>query len=271
MISNFSFETPVAMLPESVKYNSYEYALAHLVDDQTLEENAQDQYTEFYMQQIKHRLMILDNSAFELGESMDIDKFEYLCRAFANINSKNLWYIVPDFPGDVVKTIQANLDFPRIEGAKRIGVIQGNNLTEYLQCAESMITNEVDCIAIPMLKDPEGKMDKGAYRYFVVQHLDHLRKQMNSSVKFHLLGCNYIKEYLLYKDIDIFSADTSNPILHGLVHQRYGEDGVTEKSPIKLADLIYQPITSQQHDLVKYNLQKFFEIVKPVYNHQIDL
>ena len=66
-----SHETPTSLLEESLSYNSYDYALVHLIPENK-------KYHDFYFDCVnKGRHVLLDNSLFELGESYDPEQFAY--------------------------------------------------------------------------------------------------------------------------------------------------------------------------------------------------
>ena len=76
-----------------------------------------------------------------------------------------------------------------------------------------------------------------------------------NNTKIHLLGCFLPQEFKHYKDIpEIFSIDTSNPIVHGIKGIRYTEDGLNSKETIKLVDLLNVPSVP---DDVFYNIKRF--------------
>jgi hypothetical protein len=75
----------------------------------------------------------------------------------------------------------------------------------------------------------------------------------------HILGALSPTEYQNYVDYEwIQSADTSNPVLHGLLGQTYkGEKGLLIKSKIKLDSLIDKPVTKKQIEDVLFNVAWF--------------
>ena len=88
-----SHEVPNCMLEQSWSFNDYGYALLHL--------KSNEKYWNFYKKSIKeNREVLLDNSAFELGDAMSNDA---LAEGVQDLNPT--WFVVPDALNDTHKTI----------------------------------------------------------------------------------------------------------------------------------------------------------------------
>lgn len=261
-----SFETPISMLVNSLEYNDYEYALVHLFEEHP-------KYLMFYERNIKHRMMYLDNSAYELGASFNPQKFEEWCRHFAKIEARNLWYFLPDFPGDFEKTLENAVKFPKIIGrngeeAHRIGVLHSHSFVAVLD-QWTQLADHCDMVAIPMLLD--GYMGSADYRGLegrtqarvdLVKFLHHAMKiQAIPSRPIHLLGCLLPQEFLAYKSGEIRSLDTSNPIVHGLEGIQYGICGLGDKSKTQIHEIIDVDITDEQRKLIAKNIEAFLGFI----------
>lgn len=253
----YSFESPLCLLKNSIEYNDYEYALVHLFD-------RYPEYLDFYKTQILERPMYLDNSAYELGESFNPEKFTQWCEEFAKIKAENLYYFVPDYPGNQQKSIEMTKEFPKIEGATRIGIIHGNNSKEYID-SYKQIEDFVDMIAVPMLKPSYN----GGNNLDLIQRT---RQRINlvraikalvdcgylKEKRIHLLGCLVPQEFIEYRNNEVYSADTSNPIIHGIEGYKYHRFGMNTKSSQKMCDLMEVKLSKKQFKDVYDNINDFF-------------
>ena len=81
----------------------------------------------------------------------------------------------------------------------------------------------------------------------------------------HLLGCALPQEFSYYVRNNIHnirSIDTSNPVVHGLFNIKYNSTfGLKNKVKQKLADLIAAVPTSDQREIINYNIGQFRNIV----------
>lgn len=255
----FSFESPIKLLEQSKHYNDYEYALVHLFDKYP-------EYLAFYEEQILKRPMYLDNSAYELGSSFNPKEFQKWVEHFAKIKAENLYYFIPDYPGDGDKTVEAAKTFPRLPHTKAIGVLHGNTFDEILQNAMRM-ESLCDVFAIPMLKegfdgDPQytGLDGRTKARQTLVCMLNEQMKACGKPKPIHLLGCLLPQEFKVYLDGTVYSADTSNPILHGIEGVLYGDDGLETKSKLRMDEQISIEINPQMNDNIRYNIKMFYQI-----------
>lgn len=246
----YSFETPIEMLGDSLEYNDYEYCLVHLLP-------VYPAYLEFYTRQIQNRPMYLDNSAYELGSSFDPNEFRKWCEKFAEINTNNLYYFIPDYPGNPEKSVESVKNFQRIPGANSIGVIHGNNQKEFVESFLA-IKDLVDMVAIPMIPSTyEGKSLTLLERTFERIELVRTLWNLDTTVKIHLLGCLLPQEFRSYNG-EVYSADTSNPIVHGYEGIAYRSFGLDSKSNLKLHEIIDHPVKNKE--LILSNLQEFRRI-----------
>jgi len=140
-----SHESPISVLPSSTEYNDYDYALVHLFE-------TYPEYYSFFKTGLDNgREVYLDNSIFELGHAFDPEKYkEWITR----LNPS--YYIIPDSLEDMGETIfmmneWVNKTAPQLEHlgntSGSIGVVQGKNWTELVECYRRMDDN-VDMIAI---------------------------------------------------------------------------------------------------------------------------
>lgn len=251
-----SHECPKILLKKSREFNDYDYALVHLFD-------TEPEYLDFYKESLKvNRIVYLDNSLFELETLFNHRKFANWCSVLSDINSSNFYYIIPDDLENIDSTISsfekfsAEYDIP----GNKIGVVQGSNYNEILECFKFMKSN-ADVIAISF----DYSFWNEGNRFFDsmnnrIKFIHKLKDDgLLNNTKIHLLGCFLPQEFKHYKDIpEIFSIDTSNPIVHGIKGIRYTEDGLNSKESIKLVDLLNVPFVP---DDVFYNIKKFRSFV----------
>ena len=254
-----SHEVPIALLEKSRSFNDYDYALVHLFKDNP-------KYLDFYMKSIEMgRKVILDNSAYELGQPFEINHYKWF------INHLNpTEYILPDYRDDSIKTINSakswSIDRPR--DSKKIGVVHGEYYDRFCICYQEL----------------KPYVDKLAFSFesFFVEYANansleidevrpHILKRMldegviDTNFKHHILGAlspTEFQQYVHYSWID--TADTSNPVLHGLLGQKYtGVDGLKIKSKIKLDSLINTEVDGTMLENVMYNVAWFREQFNP--------
>lgn len=257
-----SHESPLSILPQSRKYNDYDYALVHLFDEIP-------EYYNFFVESLKQgRRVILDNSIFELGTAFNSEQFLHWVNKL-----KPTEYIIPDVLEDAIGTM-ANADewkqqyLIQVEpGIKSIGVVQGKTYQELVNCYNHLDTIvQVDKLAISfdysyyleVCPHPNKWM---GYTLGRAQTLARLLKDgiINTSKPHHLLGCALPIEFFFYREgFDwIETLDTSSPIVHGLCDIVYEPGGIINKQSIKLADLIYYNPSEEQVEKINWNLSVF--------------
>lgn len=201
-------EVPIQCLGQTW-FNDYEYALAHNFD--------QPHYVDHFRAAANAgRTVYLDNSAFELGGSVDLD---YLVQCWRLIDDgKNggwhSWVFLPDVPGDAQRTLELSREAAKCIGAeikaRAWGVIQGKTNEELDACLREMV-GIADGIAIPY-RIP----DRGG---FIKRNLDFLRDRFPD---IHLLGLNMLADlkpvFEAAGALRNISLDTSLPVVTGLKH-----------------------------------------------------
>lgn len=253
-----SHETPIGLFKKSLEFNDYQYCLVHL-----LEENRE--YLEHFEKcRDENIYTLLDNSIFELGEAFEPEHFVQWVRRL-----KPNEYIIPDalenYPKTVDNIIKWNESYPDLEGI-RIGVIQGKTYEQLVHCYQYVDEN-CDKIAISFdysyyetIYPHSNKFVSWMNgRIMLIERL--LRdKIINTSKPHHLLGCSLPQEFIYYRNYKwIESMDSSNPIVHGLLGDRYESYGLLHKRSIKLCELITHPI--QNEEIVSHNIKRFREFV----------
>lgn len=264
-----SHECPLSLLEQSRKFNDYDYCLVHLLEEIP-------EYYNFFVESLAQgRKVILDNSIFELGTAFDSVKYaSWVARL------KPTEYIIPDALEDCIKTMDNALewaetqipllhtgDAPLAPNSKMIGVVQGKNYNELVQCYQYMDeVIGVDKIAISfdysyyleVCPHPNKWMGYTLGRAQVLTRM--LNDEIiNKNKPHHLLGCALPIEFFFYRQgFDwIETIDTSSPIVHGLRNIVYEPGGIINKQSIKLVELMHQTPTKEQVEMINWNLSVF--------------
>lgn len=212
-------EAPLEIFEEVRKRTDYDYALVHL-----LEEN--EQYREAFLESKKFgREIYLDNSAFEKG-SPAID----LMLKWIPILQPD-YYFLPDY-WDKEENITAIKSFIKLAKeknlpGKKIGVVKGNNLEDFLACYKYLAESEdIDMIAITHAAPKEfGRYDR-------VELLEILEREgyLNYQKPHHLLGCILPQELYKCKYLPyVYSCDTSAPVQQPILENSFHTDGTLEE------------------------------------------
>lgn len=198
-------EVPIQCLGQAW-FNDYEYALAHNFD--------QPGYVDYFRAAANAgRTVYLDNSAFELGGSVDLD-YLVQCWRLIDDGKKGAWHswvFLPDVPGDAQRTLELSREAAKcIIRARTWGVIQGKTNEELDECLRAMV-EIADGIAIPY-RIP----DRGG---FIKRNLDFLKDKCPD---IHLLGLNMLADlkpvFEVAGALRSISIDTSLPVVTGLKH-----------------------------------------------------
>jgi hypothetical protein len=306
---NVSHESPLALATDALLYNDYDYALVHLFEHPN--EKTAARYFSFFKNSVHDgRLVYLDNSIFELGESFDSDKYnEWISKLDPT------YYIVPDVLEDAQGTITsfskwfAKIHDTRVADKMCIGVVQGQDWNDLVQCYKFMAAN-ADMVAISFdysyylstgvstmkyynmaTSSPQyAKLQRGEELQFDTNPMncgfckDKMHRYMTGRQRFiqqlidegiwdwskqhHLLGCSLAREFKYYvsKGINnIYSIDTSNPVMAGLQGYRYYDDyGLDGKPSGLLADSVDVSVDDEfetKRQNVIYNTDCFKKIL----------
>lgn len=255
-------EAPLSIIEIVRGFTDYDYCLVHLLENQD--------YFQFFQDSLRiGRKVILDNSIFELGIAFDPDKF-----ASCVVKLQPTEYIVPDVLEDCEGTINSLyhwfIKYPKLNAGLSIGVVQGKDYDELRYCYKK-IEPHVNKVAISFNYSCYEDLFPNSNKYIswmlgrilVINRM--LReKVINISKPHHLLGCSLPQEFMFYRDRQfdfIESIDTSNPVISGFMNQRYSSEGLWDKYPIKLADLIYDKVSESQLEDILFNISKFSSFV----------
>lgn len=251
-------EAPISLLQRVQEVTDYDYALVHLFE-------THPQYFEFFKQSRQQgRDILLDNSLFELGVAFDSAKFVQWIEKL-----QPSYFVVPDVlesGADTVSSFITFIDEYTDLPSMHIGTVQGKNYAEIVECYRFM-SDHADMIAL--------SFDLSYYMGSALGDTK-LQRQMNGRIKLvndlihdgiwnfnkptHLLGAALSREFSYYTQhgIEIYSCDTSNPVMAGLKGLRYSSKfGIQTKPTQKLVELIDHNVTNDEWDLIKFNIDNF--------------
>lgn len=252
-----SHEMPLSMLNDCrfsiFKINDYDYFLIH----QLLKYN---EYKElFKLSKQANRVQILDNSAYELGESFNMDDFAEAVKEFEPTE-----YLVPDCFNDYDKNIELFDDwmskYSNLKGIK-IVTIHGKTYQELVNAYKYFDKPDVKIafnFAEGIYKEMgDGNPVEGRRKAIFNMLNDGI---ININKKHHLLGCTLAQEFAYYKNLGfIETVDTSNPIVAGLEKKWYP---IQEKPESAIDDYHYAPIDDDMYCCIMYNVKKFKEMLQ---------
>ena len=254
-----SHEIPKQLFPYHDLISDYPYVLGHLL-------NNDRGYTEFYKKKLETApYSILDNSAFELGQSIPGEELYELGEEFRPTH-----LVLPDKVNDYRQTMENAVEYLnkyKSYTLKYIGVCQGDTFEQIADCIDFYVEKEVDIIALPFDLVPDSDHVTVRFRFLNWWYANRY-KFFGGSYKFHLLGCQNPVEFQLYKynqsNIQryIYSLDTSSPIVNGWTGNRLGPHGLTGPKPKdKLADNLDIKLSKEQLDLIFQNVKTFRDYV----------
>lgn len=251
-----SHEMPLSMLNDCrfsiFKINDYDYFLIH----QLLKYN---EYKElFKLSKQANRVQILDNSAYELGESFNIDDFAEAVKEFEPTE-----YLVPDCFNDYDKNIELFDDwvskYSNLKGIK-IVTIHGKTYQELVNAYKYFDKHNVKIafnFAEGIYKEMgDGNPVEGRRKAIFNMLNDGI---ININKKHHLLGCTLAQEFAYYKNLGfIETIDTSNPVVAGFEKRKYP---LNEK-PKSIVDNYHNSVISDEvFDCLINNIDFFREII----------
>ena len=275
-------EAPLAFMPMVQQVTDYDYALVHLFEDEDKE--FASKYYEFFENALaKGREVVLDNSLFELEESFDIHRFfDWVYKL------KPTWYIIPDCLEDKDKTLQRVQEWFELVReqesvgkklvSKSIAVCQGKSSTEIYDCYE-FLCPLVDKIAISFdysfYLHNRGELLTEEETYCIGRQnlIKNLLRRLDNNPgitpkPIHLLGCACPQEFKFYVKRQyslIQSADTSNPVVHGLNGIRYKDYGLRTKIRTKLIEYRREDpnfVGAETIANIFYNIGKFKSFIQ---------
>ena len=249
-----SHEIPKQLFPLHDLINDYPYCLAHLLMEET--EYYDGEYAEFYKSKLRNnKFSIMDNSCYELEYPIDNHLLYQLGEEYSPSH-----IVIPDIYKDCYKTIDAvkkyTEKYGRISTPKFFAVVQGETMEEYNTCYNYYIANPyIDIIGVNF------KMDRNEFLLRIFES-----RQNSFPKKIHLLGCENVTEFF---DMDqkikdnVYSVDTSAPIIHGWNGNQFQIDGCfDQKPPEKLAECLNIPLDQNQLEIIYSNIKQFRQYFK---------
>lgn len=255
-----SHEIPKQLFPFHDLISDYPYVLGHLL-------NLDKEYASFYKEKLQNvTYSILDNSAFELGQSIPMDELYALGEEYGPTH-----LVLPDRVNDYTQTLENAKEYLgkyKSKNLEYIGVCQGQTFEEIADCVDFYTEQGVDIIALPFDLVPDSDYVTVRFRFLNWWYANRFNYKRNGIYKFHLLGCQNPVEFLLYKYYQdhivryIYSLDTSSPIINGWEGNELGPNGLTVPKPkAKLADNLDIDLTPEQIELIFKNTKTFREYV----------
>jgi len=191
----FAFEIPTHYLETFAEDQDYYFCIA----PQVLEDK---DYKSWYKAQSKY--IVLDNGAFELGYSLEPNQLIDLAYELGVSE-----VILPDFPGDLLKTLKYVEKFLKLIPPRTpfifMGVLQGKDYNDVKKCYDEYSKLNLDVIGIPARWDKGSDFENEQFRLFILKNLPIYQE-------IHLLGLcdlSFITEYKKYAH----RIDTSFPIV----------------------------------------------------------
>jgi hypothetical protein len=251
-----SHELPHVLAVDNDRYNDYMFILLHRYIEDPIYQRIVDDYDGF---------KIMDNSCFELGSAVSNKLiFEYFHIIKPDV------FVLPDTLGDKEATLTRSLEFldeyPEL-AEYAMGVIQGNSIPEFISCYRKFVNVPgLAMIGIPFCFNWAFKAGATPQEHAMcrVKLLNSLERVIERSMKHHLLGTWHAAEFVEYHNYDwVYSVDTSNPVAAGMELTKYEPGfGVSDKPKIKFDEFVSSDVTSEQLDVIMYNIDEFKRMVK---------
>lgn len=253
-------EAPLSIFDEVQKLTDYDYALVHLFEE------SHEYFAKFKQAVHQGRMVILDNSIFELGMAFDSEQF-----ALWIMRLRPTYYIIPDVLEDAQGTIKNFEDWEDdcfdIPG-KTIAVAQGKTYGDFIDCYQYLV-DKVDKIAISFdysfFEEWSNKSNLNhptKYHKWVWGRQTLINEMLSTGLlrtdkPHHLLGCGLPQEFKAYKKYNwVDTIDTSNPVVHGILGIPYTESGLENKESVKLFTMIKEDVVSKWSS-IEHNIKMF--------------
>ena len=255
-----SHEVPFCLLEKSREFNSYDYMLPHLMDQN-------EEYRNFFYESKKMgRYIVMDNSLHELGEAYNTERLIYWINEI-----KPDEFIVPDVWEDYTSSVRnaklwSQVELP--EGVMKVAVVQAKSQHEAILCTQTYKDLGYKKIAYSygasyyneVCPHPNKDFGKAIGRFMVISQL-YKENILTKFDRVHLLGTASPIEFGLYKNIEcIESIDTSNPIMAGIERREYNLIGLDSKPKANMNDFQDKPLMWGQIDDILHNVKMFKQI-----------
>jgi hypothetical protein len=255
-----SHEVPFCLLEKSREFNSYDYMLPHLMDQNEEYRNF------FYKSKEMGRYIVMDNSLHELGEAYNTERLLHWINEI-----KPDEFIVPDvwesYPESTRNAkLWSQIELP--DGVMKVAVVQAKSTHEAILCTQIYKDLGYKKIAYSYGASyynevcPHSNVDfgKAIGRFMVISQL-YKENILTKFERVHLLGTASPIEFGLYKNIEcIESIDTSNPIMAGIERREYNLIGLDSKPKANMNDFQDKPLMWEQIDDILHNVKMFKQI-----------
>jgi len=255
-----SHEVPFCLLEKSREFNSYDYMLPHLMDEN-------EEYRNFFYESKKMgRYIVMDNSLHELGEAYNTAR---LLLWIDEIKPDE--FIVPDVWEDYAASIRNAKQWSKVElpeGVTKVAVVQAKSMYEAGLCVQAYRDLGYKKIAFSygaeyyheLCPHPNKDLGKAIGRYMVLSNFQN-NKTLLPNDRVHLLGTASPIEFGMYKNMPfIESIDTSNPIMAAIDAMVYTKMGLDRKPMANMNN--FQDIDIDEINLgsINYNVEMFRQI-----------
>jgi hypothetical protein len=255
-----SHEVPFCLLEKSREFNSYDYLLPHLMDQNEEYRNF------FYKSKEMGRYIVMDNSLHELGEAYSTDRLLHWVNEI-----KPNEFIVPDVWEDKDESVRNARQWASIELPKettKVAVVQAKSAHEAMLCTQIYKDLGYKKIAYSygasyyneVCPHPNKDLGKAIGRFIVLSSL-YEQRILTKFDRVHLLGTASPIEFGMYKNIEcIESIDTSNPIMAAIDETAYDERGLYKKPIANMNNFQNMNLEDLNQYLVYWNVKRFREI-----------
>lgn len=269
METQISHEIPKQLFKQHKFISEYPYLLCHLLDVNG--KHYDKEYAEFYKNYINGcSYSILDNAAFELGDSYDSNILYQIGQEY-----KPTHLVLPDALHNADLTKERARDyinkFGPISIPKFIGVVQGKSYEEFVDMYKFYFSlPQVEIIALPFDLFTEEQYNQLAYPFgdYKTHRVEIAQRFINDGIvskekPLHLLGCATPREFTMYNSETrkyIKSVDTSAPIIYGWNKIKFDETGVSDsvsKPKDKLAENLDIKLDKEQLQIIGHNVKQF--------------
>ena len=252
-----SHEVPACLLEESQFFNSYDYCLAHLMDEN-------ESYRNYFLKAKKlNREIYLDNSLHELGYVYNTDRLLYWIEQLRPSS-----FFIPDAWEDSTSSIVNAREWSKIklpDGVEKVAVVQAKSLFEAMTCTQTYQDLGYKRIAFSygasyyndLCPHPDKNIGTALGRVMVISSL-YNNKILTKYDNVHLLGTACPIEFPLYKGIEcIKSIDTSNPIMAAIDGIAYNDLGIHDKPKSNMNTCFNIDYNDINHTLLEHNIKTF--------------
>jgi len=252
-----SHEVPFCLLEKSREFNSYDYMLPHLMDENEEYRNF------FYKSKEMGRYIVMDNSLHELGEAYNTERLLHWVNEI-----KPNEFIIPDVWEDKDASVRNAKQWSKIKLPKevlKVAVVQAKDLHEATLCTLSYKDLGYKKIAYSygasyyndLCPHPNTDLGKAIGRFMAISTL-YKNKTLTDFDRVHLLGTASPIEFGMYSNFKfIESIDTSNPIMAAIGEMPYTKMGLNSKPIANMNKYQDVSIDFINEDLVEWNVEMF--------------